>query len=135
MNTNEIYQKHYVAVIGGSIAGSETASILAQNGFRVVVFDMNALPYGKIEDGLPNWHITFRERQIPAIDKKLDHPNIRLVGNTEIGSEACYKEWWAKNIVDFEITDTTTVFKTDCYLFSHCYTNNPCDTYTGPIRP
>ncbi len=87
MNTNEIYQKHYVAVIGGSIAGSETASILAQNGFRVVVFDMNALPYGKIEDGLPNWHINLRDRQIAAIDKKLDHPNIRLVPNTKIGSD------------------------------------------------
>lgn len=58
-----------------------------------------------------------------------------LSTNTKMGSEACYKEWWAKNLVDFEITDTTTIFKTDCYLFSHCYTNNPCDTYTGPIRP
>ena len=87
MNTNTNFQKHYVAVIGGSIAGSEAASILAQNEFKVVVFDMNVLPYGKIEDGLPNWHINLRNRQIAEIDKKLNHPNIRFVPKTKIGSD------------------------------------------------
>jgi len=87
MNLNEEYKKHYVAVIGGSISGSEAASLLAQNGFRVVVFDMNALPYGKIEDGLPSWHINLRNRQIAEIDKKLDHPNIRYVPLTKIGRD------------------------------------------------
>ena len=90
MNSNEIYQKHYIAVIGGSIAGSEAASLLAQNGFRVVVFDMNKLPYGKIEDGLPNWHINLRNRQIAAIDKKLNHPNIRFVPQTKIGKDIAF---------------------------------------------
>ena len=87
MNLNEEYKKHYVAVIGGSISGSEAASLLAKNGFRVVVFDMNALPYGKIEDGLPNWHINLRNRQIAEIDSKLDHPNIRYVPNIKIGRD------------------------------------------------
>lgn len=87
MNTKTAYKKHYVAIIGGSISGSEAAKILAENGFRVVVFEMNKLPYGKIEDGLPNWHVNLRNRQINEIDSKLDHPNIRFVPNTKIGSE------------------------------------------------
>lgn len=87
MSLREDFKKHYVAVIGGSISGSEAASILAQNGFRVVVFDMNKLPYGKIEDGLPNWHIKLRNRQIAEIDKKLNHKNIRYVPMIKIGRD------------------------------------------------
>ena len=68
----EAYKKHYIAVIGGSISGSEAANLLAQNGFKVVVFEMNKLPYGKIEDGLPSWHISLRDRQQKEIDKKLN---------------------------------------------------------------
>jgi len=92
MSINEDFKKHYVAVIGGSISGSEAANLLAQNGFRVVVFDMNKLPYGKIEDGLPNWHINLRNRQINEIDKKLDHPNIRVVPNTKIGKDIAFSD-------------------------------------------
>jgi len=103
MKSNEIYQKHYIAVIGGSISGSEAASLLAQNGFRVVVFDMNKLPYGKIEDGLPNWHINLRNRQIRAIDKKLNHPNIRFVPCTKIGKDITFldlvKHWGFSAII------------------------------------
>ncbi|VAW26873.1 hypothetical protein MNBD_BACTEROID04-1819, partial [hydrothermal vent metagenome] len=44
MNTNEAFNKHYIAVIGGSISGSEAAYLLAEKGFEVVVFDMNKLP-------------------------------------------------------------------------------------------
>ena len=92
MNLNEAYKKHYVAVIGGSISGSEAANLLAQNGFLVVVFDMNKLPYGKIEDGLPNWHINLRNRQIKEIDAKLDHPNIRVVPSVKIGSDIVFSD-------------------------------------------
>lgn len=87
MNVNEAFNKHYIAIIGGSISGSEAANLLAEKGFKVVVFDMNTLPYGKIEDGLPNWHINLRNRQIDAIDKKLSHPNIRFVPKTKIGKD------------------------------------------------
>ena len=41
MTTKIVYKKHYVAIIEGSISGSEAAKILAENGFRVVVFEMN----------------------------------------------------------------------------------------------
>ncbi|AMC09789.1 hypothetical protein Lupro_00260 [Lutibacter profundi] len=87
MNVKEAFNKHYIAVIGGSISGSEAAYLLAEKGFKVVVFDMNKLPYGKIEDGLPNWHINLRNRQISEIDAKLDHPNIRFVPKTKIGRD------------------------------------------------
>ncbi len=87
MSENETFKKHYVAVIGGSIAGSEAANLLAESGFKVVVFEMNKLPYGKIEDGLPNWHVHLRDRQIKEIDRKLAHPNITFVPNTKIGKD------------------------------------------------
>lgn len=88
----EDFKKHYIAIIGGSIAGSEAASLLAKNGFRVVVFDMNKLPYGKIEDGLPSWHINLRNRQEAEIDKKLNHENIRYVPLVKIGREVSFKD-------------------------------------------
>ncbi|HHL52322.1 MAG TPA: hypothetical protein ENJ39_03020, partial [Flammeovirgaceae bacterium] len=56
------YGKHFVAVIGGSVSGSEAAWLLAEKGYRVVVFDQKMLPYGKIEDGLPKWHIGLRDK-------------------------------------------------------------------------
>ena len=87
MRVNDTFDKHYIAIIGGSISGSEAANLLAQKGFKVVVFDMNKLPYGKIEDGLPNWHMNLRDRQINEIDIKLSHPNITFVPNTKIGDD------------------------------------------------
>ena len=86
------FKKHYIAVIGGSISGSEAANLLANSGFRVVVFDMNKLPYGKIEDGLPSWHINLRNRQEAEIDKKLSHENIRYVPLVKIGRDISFKD-------------------------------------------
>jgi ferredoxin--NADP+ reductase len=86
------FKKHYIAVIGGSISGSEAANLLANSGFRVVVFDMNKLPYGKIEDGLPSWHINLRNRQEAEIDKKLSHENIRYVALVKIGRDISFKD-------------------------------------------
>ena len=78
---------HFIAVIGGSVSGSEAALQLAEKGFRVVVFDQLALPYGKIEDGLPKWHVKLRDKEEEAIDQKLMHPNIRFVPETRIGRD------------------------------------------------
>lgn len=86
------HKKHYIAVIGGSISGSEAANLLAKNGFRIVVFEMNALPYGKIEDGLPKWHINLRNRQEKEIDNKLDHENIRYVPLVKIGRDISFND-------------------------------------------
>ena len=92
MGLNAASRKHYIAVIGGSISGSEAANLLAQNGFRVIVFDMNSLPYGKIEDGLPNWHIKMRDRLQKEIDTKLDQENIRYVPLVKIGENISFKD-------------------------------------------
>ena len=88
----EVYKKHYIAVIGGSISGSEAANLLAQNGFKVVVFEMNKLPYGKIEDGLPSWHISLRDRQQKDINRKLDQENIRFVPQVKIGEDISFND-------------------------------------------
>lgn len=88
----EAYKKHYIAVIGGSISGSEAANLLAQNGFKVVVFEMNKLPYGKIEDGLPSWHISLRDRQQKDINRKLDQENIRFVPQVKIGEDISFQD-------------------------------------------
>ena len=87
----------YIAVIGGSVAGSEAAFQLAEKGYKVAVFDQLALPYGKIEDGLPKWHIKLRDKEEDLIDQKLQHPNIRFIPKCRLGKdiefEALINEW------------------------------------------
>ena len=58
---------HCVAVIGGAVAGAEVAGVLADRGIEVVVFEQNARPYGKIEDGLPRWHVALRHKEYDSI--------------------------------------------------------------------
>jgi len=90
-------KNHYVAIIGGSVSGSEAATMLADKGYKVVVFDQNELPYGKLEDGLPMWHASLRDRQEAAIDEKLDHPNITYIPLVQIGKDIPFvgllKDW------------------------------------------
>lgn len=94
---SEHYGKHFVAIIGGSVAGSEAAYILANRGYRVIVFEQRKLPYGKIEDGLPKWHIGLRNKEEKAIDERLSHENIRFVPCTRLGKDITLdeltKEW------------------------------------------
>ncbi|MCB0495055.1 MAG: FAD-dependent oxidoreductase [Cyclobacteriaceae bacterium] len=84
--------KHFIAIIGGSVAGSEAAFMLAERGFRVVVFDQKNLPYGKIEDGLPKWHVGLRNKEERLIDERLSHPNIRFVPGFRLGRDATLDE-------------------------------------------
>jgi NADPH-dependent glutamate synthase beta subunit-like oxidoreductase len=72
-------------VIGGAVAGATMAEALAKAGAKVVVFEQNHRPYGKIEDGLPRWHRALRHKEYAAIDAKLSHPNISVVPCTRIG--------------------------------------------------
>jgi NADPH-dependent glutamate synthase beta subunit-like oxidoreductase len=76
-----------VAVIGGATAGAEVAARLASHGVRVVVFEQNPRPYGKIEDGLPRWHVELRRREYAAIDAKLSHAGVDFVPNTTVGRD------------------------------------------------
>lgn len=84
--------KHFIAIIGGSVAGSEAAFILAEKGFRIVVFDQKNLPYGKIEDGLPKWHVGLRDKEEKKIDERLSHPNIRFVPGVRLGRDTSLDE-------------------------------------------
>lgn len=84
--------RHIVAVVGGAVAGSVAARLLADHGVEVVVFEQNARPYGKIEDGLPRWHATQREQEYARIDERLDHPAIHFVPHTRLGEDLDFHE-------------------------------------------
>ncbi len=88
---------HYVAIFGGSVAGSEAASELAKRGIRTAVFEQYALPYGKLESGLPIWHMNLRDRQEGIIDKKLQNELIEFIPLTKLGKDIEFnkfvKDW------------------------------------------
>jgi NADPH-dependent glutamate synthase beta subunit-like oxidoreductase len=81
-----------IAVIGGATAGAEVAESLAAEGAWVVVFEQNARPYGKIEDGLPRWHVELRKKEYRTIDAKLAHRNVAFVPRTKIGRDVDFAE-------------------------------------------
>ena len=78
---------HFVAVIGGAISGSVAAEILADSGIRVAVFEQNARPYGKIEDGLPRWHVEQRKQEYGRIDARMKKPNVHFIPNNKLGRD------------------------------------------------
>lgn len=78
---------HFVAVIGGAISGSVAAEILADSGIRVAVFEQNTRPYGKIEDGLPRWHVEQRKDEYGRIDARMKKPNVYFVPSTKLGRD------------------------------------------------
>jgi len=78
---------HVVAVIGGTTAGSEVANILAERGALVAVFEQNPRPFGKIEDGLPRWHVKQRKDEYEEINSRLCHPNIEFVPLIRLGRD------------------------------------------------
>jgi ferredoxin--NADP+ reductase len=79
--------RHFVAVIGGAISGSVSAEILADHGIRVAVFEQNTRPYGKIEDGLPRWHVEQRKQEYARIDTRMRKPNVHFVPSTKLGRD------------------------------------------------
>ena len=78
---------HFVAVIGGAISGSVAAEILADHGIRVAVFEQNTRPYGKIEDGLPRWHVEQRKQEYARIDARMKKPNVYFIPSTRLGRD------------------------------------------------
>jgi NADPH-dependent glutamate synthase beta subunit-like oxidoreductase len=94
---------HWVAVIGGATAGAEVAGRLAEHGVRAVVFEMNARPFGKIEDGLPRWHVGLRQKEYDTIRTKLARPGVEFVPCTKVGRdlsfEAIAREWGFSAVV------------------------------------
>src|SRR5687767_10385705 len=83
---------HVVAVVGGAVAGSEAAALLAERGVLAVVIEQNQRPYGKIEDGLPRWHSALRQQEYAKIDENLSRPNVLFVPQTRIGREWAFED-------------------------------------------
>src|ERR1700675_108380 len=79
--------QYFVAVIGGAISGSVSAEILADHGIRVAVFEQNKRPYGKIEDGLPRWHVQQRKMEYGRIDARLKKPGVYFIPATKLGRD------------------------------------------------
>ena len=78
---------YVVAIIGGAAAGAQTAGLLAKRGVHSVVFEQNARPYGKIEDGLPRWHVKLRNKEYEVINRQLDRTEVYFVPLTKIGRD------------------------------------------------
>jgi len=92
-----------VAVIGGATAGAEVAGRLADLGAEVVVFDQNPRPYGKIEDGLPRWHVALRKKEYANIREKLAKAGVHFVPCTKVGRDVDFgelvREWGFSAVV------------------------------------
>lgn len=100
--TTKTGPRHVVAVIGGATAGAEIAHILARRGALVIVFEQNARPYGKIEDGLPRWHAKQRKDEYAEINRRLDYPNIEFVPLTKLDSKLTFDDLrtgWGLNAI------------------------------------
>jgi NADPH-dependent glutamate synthase beta subunit-like oxidoreductase len=94
---------HFVAVIGGAVAGAEVAGTLARAGVEVAVFEQNPRPYGKIEDGLPRWHVALRRKEYDTIGANLALPKVHYVPRTVIGRDVPFRaltgEWGFSAVV------------------------------------
>lgn len=84
--------RHFVAVIGGAVSGSVAAEILAEAGMEVAVIEQNERPYGKIEDGLPRWHVHQRKKEYERIDNRLGRPDIHFIPSTKLGKDISFGE-------------------------------------------
>jgi ferredoxin--NADP+ reductase len=91
-STNRETPRHVVAVIGAATAGAEIARVLAERGAQVIVIEQNPRPYGKIEDGLPRWHVKQRRDEYEEINRRLDHPNIEFVPLARVGADLTYDD-------------------------------------------
>lgn len=89
---SDIHPGHFVAVVGGACAGSEAAFQLANRGIYVALFEQQALPYGKIEDGLPKWHVRLRNKEEGKIEAKISHPNIFYIPKARLGAAISFYE-------------------------------------------
>jgi ferredoxin--NADP+ reductase len=81
-----------VLVVGCAVAGSEAVAQFAQQGILTIAIEQNARPYGKIEDGLPRWHVKQRRQEYDKINAKLDHPNVRFVPLTKLSRDIFLEE-------------------------------------------
>ncbi len=85
-------KQRVVAIVGGAVAGSEAASLCAERGALVVVFEQGERAYGKIEDGLPRWHEKLRAKEYGKIDENLSGERVLFVPNTRIGRDISFAQ-------------------------------------------
>ena len=79
-------------MIGGAVSGSVSAEILADHGIRVAVFEQNIRPYGKIEDGLPRWHVEQRRQEYARIDARMRKPNVFFIPSVKFGRDIDFED-------------------------------------------
>jgi NADPH-dependent glutamate synthase beta subunit-like oxidoreductase len=84
--------RHVVLIVGGAVSGAEAAAQFTARGVRCIVVEQNPRPYGKIEDGLPRWHVKLRESEEDKIDQKLAHPDVLFVPSTKLGKDIMLEE-------------------------------------------
>ena len=84
--------RYVIAVVGGATAGAEAAGLLADHGTVVVVFEQHSRPYGKIEDGLPRWHLKLRQKEYETVNNRLARPGVHFVPLTKIGRDIDFRE-------------------------------------------
>lgn len=96
-------ESYAIAIIGGATAGAEAADIFAKRGVLTVVFEQNDRPYGKVEDGLPRWHVGLRAKEYETIDGKLGQAHVEFVPRTRIGRDvslrALCEDWGFHSVV------------------------------------
>ena len=78
---------YFVAIIGSGVAGSEAAFQLSKRGINIALFEQHKLPYGKIEEGLPKWHVKLRNQEEQKIDDKIQNPHIHYIPNVRLGRD------------------------------------------------
>ena len=83
---------HVIGICGGAVAGSEAAALAAERGAIAIVFEQNARPYGKIEDGLPRWHVKLRDKEYERIDANLSRDNVIYVPHMRIGEHVGFRQ-------------------------------------------
>ncbi|GAB4231662.1 MAG: hypothetical protein Kow00109_03900 [Acidobacteriota bacterium] len=88
----QLHPGHVAVVFGGAVAGAEVVDTLTARGVYCVVVERAALPWGKIEWGLPKWHVKQRQQEEALIDAKMDHPYVEFVPNTELGRDVTLEE-------------------------------------------
>jgi NADPH-dependent glutamate synthase beta subunit-like oxidoreductase len=83
---------HFAAIVGGAIAGSVAAEIFADHGIQVLVIEQNERPYGKIEGGLPRWHLEQRKQEYSLIDARLKKPGVSFLPCTKLGRDLDFQD-------------------------------------------
>ncbi len=88
-------QNKIVVIVGGAVAGAEAANQFVQRGIRCVVIEQNPLPYGKIEDGLPKWHVKLCQKEMDMIDSRITNKLVDYIPFTKLGEDLPFDELYS----------------------------------------